>query len=95
MATEDAGMHLDGNAAGGWLSSLFCAEMTLAVVCCDGCGAAGPIGGLRQFGHDMGIILRCPACDTAVLRLSRVHDRYWLDLRGSTSLRVAVPAEEA
>ena len=88
MSANDADLHLDGNAAGGWLTDLFCLEMTTADVLCAGCGALGPVGTLLQFGHEMGIILRCPACDTAVIRTARIRDHYWLDMRGAVSMRL-------
>jgi hypothetical protein len=92
MAVDDTDLHLDGNAAAGWLADLFRVEMTLTEICCAGCGTVGPVGALINYGHGMGVILRCPTCDTAVVRVARIHDRYWLDLRGSTTLRVAVPS---
>lgn len=93
MTANDADLHLDGNAAAGWLAELFCAEMTAAEVLCTGCGALGPMGALINYGHGMGVILRCPTCDTAIVRVARTRDRYWLDLRGAVSLRLtATPA---
>lgn len=89
MTANDADLHLDGNAAAGWLAELFCVEMTAADVLCAGCGALGPMGALINYGHEMGVILRCPTCDTAIVRVARTHDRYWLDVRGAVSLRVA------
>lgn len=47
-----------------------------------------PIGTLMRYGHEMGVILRCPARDTAVPRIARVRDRYWLDPRGAACLQV-------
>ena len=92
MASEDSDLRLDGNSAAGMLDSVFHVEMTVAEVCCAGCGAVGPIGALMRYGHETGLILRCPTCDTAIARLTRIRDCYWLDLRGSISLRVPAPA---
>jgi hypothetical protein len=82
---------LDGNAAAGLLSELFCVEMTTAVVACAGCGAAGPVAELALYGHEMGQILRCQSCETAVIRVARTGGRLWLDLRGAAVLRVDGP----
>ena len=46
----------------------------------------------------MGAILRCPGCDTPVIRLARTRRAHWLDLRGAVSLRItggveAIPVE--
>ena len=84
----DRDRHLDGNAAGGLLAEVFRAEMTTALVVCAGCGARGPIAELMRYGHEMGTILRCAVCDTAVVRVARTRDRLWLDLRGAGALRL-------
>ena len=88
MTVDDADLHLDGNAAAGLLAEAFHTEMTLAYAVCAGCGRTGPLAELMRYGHDMGAILRCAACDTVVLRLARTRDRLWLDVRGATSLRL-------
>ena len=84
----DRDRHLDGNAAGGLLGEVFRAETTTALVVCAGCGTRGPVAELMRYGHEMGVILRCASCDTAVVRVARTRDRLWLDLRGATSLRL-------
>jgi hypothetical protein len=57
---------------------------------CAGCGEDAPMGALLAYGLEMGAILRCPACDTPVLRAGAAGTMLWLDLRGAVSLRVAV-----
>ncbi len=84
---DDADLRLDGNAAGGLLAEVFRFETTIALVTCAGCGATSPVAELMQYGHEMGTILRCAGCDTAVIRVSRTRDRHWLDLRGARTLR--------
>ncbi|MDP9362738.1 MAG: DUF6510 family protein [Chloroflexota bacterium] len=85
---DDADRRLDGNAAGGLLAEVFRVEMTAAYAFCAGCGAGAPVGELMRYGHEMGAILRCPGCDTAVIRVARTGDRHWLDLRGASALRI-------
>ena len=84
---EDADLRLDGNAAGGLLAEIFRVEMTISVVTCAGCGQSAPVAELMRYGHEMGAILRCAGCDTAVIRVARTRDRHWLDLRGARTLR--------
>ena len=88
MAIDDADRHLDGNAAGGLLAEVFRAEMTAAFAVCASCDARAPVGELMRYGHEMGVILRCPTCDTAVIRVARTGARHWLDLRGASALRI-------
>jgi zinc transporter ZupT len=80
--------QLDGNAAAGVLTQLFCGEPSGALIVCAGCGATEPVGALVAYGLQLGAILRCPHCDTAVLRLGAAGAMMWLDLRGAVSLRM-------
>ncbi len=86
---EDA-MRLDGNAAAGVLAQVFCAETSGARIICAGCGATTAIGALLAYGLEMGAILRCPGCDTTVLRLGAAGTTVWVDLRGAVSLRLEI-----
>ena len=81
--------RLDGNAAGGVLESIFPFEMTTARTICTGCGASGPIAELMVYMHGMGTILRCPGCDTTLIRIVRTERRAWLDLRGTVCLELS------
>ncbi len=88
---EDEGTtRLDGNAAAGLLTDLFCGEPSDALIICAGCGATAAIGALPAYSLELGAILRCPHCDTAVLRLGAAGATLWLDLRGAVSLRVRI-----
>ena len=89
---DDADRRLDGNAAAGLLAEVFRFEMTTAFTACAGCGALAPVGALMVYRHEMGTILRCPGCDTAIIRLARTRGRYWLDLRGAHVLRIDADA---
>ena len=87
MQTEE--MRLDGNAAAGLLRELFVRDMTSAMATCRGCGNVGPVGGLLEYGHQMGIVLRCPACEGVVLRLVHARDSLRLDASGMALLALA------
>ena len=84
---DEGGTRLDGNVAAGLLAECFSHEFSLAHSTCAGCGATGQIGGLLAYGLEMGAILRCPHCDTAVLRVGVTTNAYWVNVRGATVLR--------
>lgn len=92
MADDERETRVDGNAAAGLLSTLFRCEPSEVMLVCAGCGADAPMGALLAYGLELGAILRCPACDTAVLRAGAAGSRLWLDLRGAASMRVAIEA---
>jgi len=86
MQTEE--MRLDGNAAAGTLREVFARDVTAALTRCSGCGATGPIGALLDYGHAMGVVLRCPSCDTAVLRIARTPGWIRVDAAGMAFLTI-------
>jgi NAD-dependent SIR2 family protein deacetylase len=73
---------LDGNAAAGMLQAIFPFDMTLAQVTCTGCGATNAVGAAAAYIHGMGTVIRCPSCDTALIRVAQVRGHYLLDMRG-------------
>ena len=83
---------LDGNAAAGTLQEIFPFEMTLAQTTCAGCGATDVIGALAAYMHGMGTVIRCPSCDTVLIRVVQAKGRYWLDMRGVRVLQISVEA---
>ena len=81
-------MRLDGNAAAGMLREIFSREMTVATATCTGCGSEHEIGTLLEYGHAMGIVLRCPRCSAAMLRVARTPGWLRLDTTGISYLNV-------
>jgi hypothetical protein len=81
--------RLDGNVVGGILGEIFPFEMTGVLATCAGCGATDPIGAFTAYVHGMGTVVRCPCCDTALIRLAHVNGRYWMDMRGVRVLRIS------
>jgi hypothetical protein len=86
---DESNDRLDGNAAAGLLQSIFPFEMTTARTICAGCGARGHIAELAVYTHGMGTIIRCPQCDTALVRVVQAEGYFWLDLRGMACLQLA------
>jgi hypothetical protein len=83
---------LDGNAAAGILQEIFPFDMTLVQATCTGCGATDVIGALAAYIHGMGTVVRCPSCDTALIRVAQTRGRYWLDMRGVRVLQISTGA---
>jgi hypothetical protein len=79
---------LDGNAAAGMLQAIFPFEMTLVQVTCTGCGATNAVGATAAYMHGMGTVIRCPSCDTALIRVAQVSGHYLLDMRGVRVLQI-------
>jgi hypothetical protein len=93
MQTEE--IRLDGNAAGGALREVFAREMTAALATCRGCGTRRPVGALLEYGHRMGVVLRCPACEAAVLRIVRTPGWLRVDASGTSFLTIPGEPDEA
>ena len=85
--TEDA-PHLDGNAAAGLLREIFAVELTAATAVCEGCGREAAIAELMLYGGALGVVLRCPGCDLAMIRLAATPAGHRLDMRGVALLRI-------
>ena len=79
---------LDGNAAAGILQEIFPFEMTLVQSTCAGCGVTHVIGELAVYAHGMGTVIRCPSCDTALIRVVQAKGSYLLDMRGVRVLQI-------
>ena len=84
MRTEE--MRLDGNAAGGQLRELFALDVTAAMATCAACGARRRVGALLEYGHGMGVILRCPECNAAMMRIVRTRTSLHVDGSGMAML---------
>jgi hypothetical protein len=89
-AIELESLRLDGNAAAGILGEIFAADMTAARATCVSCGASDRVGALLLYAHEMGAVLRCPGCDSVVLRVGRTSTQLWLDATGSSCFVIAI-----
>jgi hypothetical protein len=80
-------LRLDGNSAAGLLQEVLPFEMTTTSSRCHGCGAIEALSALLSYGG-AGRVLRCPHCESVVLRVVHSDGRYWLDLRGAGYLEL-------
>jgi hypothetical protein len=83
-------LKLDGNAAAGLLQEIFMAEITTARGVCSGCSAVEPVGAVSLY-SGAGIVLRCPHCDTVLVKVVTDGARIWLDARGVQALELQLP----
>jgi hypothetical protein len=91
---DQSDLRLDGNAAAGLLEELFAFEATMARAVCAGCGQEHRLGELTVYALELGAIMRCPGCDMAMLRVSRLDGECWLDATGTRTLRIRLAGEE-
>ena len=80
-------LTLDANATAGLLFEIFGLEMTASPTECTTCGNKGEVGTLLAFTQGPGIILRCSACESVVLRIIQTSDAIYMDARGAVYLR--------
>jgi hypothetical protein len=85
----DADGRLDGNAAAGTLGEVFAVELTTALATCEGCGRSSAVAELMLYGGGLGVVLRCPGCAAAMIRLARTPAGHHFDMRGVALLRIA------
>lgn len=84
-------MKVDGNAIGGLLREIFTMEMTTAETTCAGCGAVNMVGRVDVYLNAPGAVVRCPACQSVLMRIVHGRDRYWMDLTGTSCLEFRAP----
>jgi hypothetical protein len=56
---------------------------------CGNCGIAGPVGAAHVF-RGAGIVLRCPHCDHALVKIVEDGTRMWIDFAGMRTLEITL-----
>jgi uncharacterized Zn finger protein len=72
---------LDGNAVAGTLTQIYGDDMTAVLAECGSCGQVDPIGGLLAYVHGPGVVLRCTACATVLIRIVQTPTKTLVDVR--------------
>jgi hypothetical protein len=85
---QNSALMMDGNAVAGLLQEIFSTDMTTSAVCCAHCGRVGAVGTLDAFTHCPGIVLRCPDCDSVLMRIVRSPRATHIDIRGCVYLSI-------
>jgi hypothetical protein len=78
--------YLDGNAAAGELTRIFAVDITSAEGQCANCGARKRFAEAHLYVDCPGLVARCALCGHVLLRLAKVEQHVFLDLRGMTHL---------
>lgn len=81
-------MRLDGNAAAGALRDVFARDVSDAMVTCRGCARQAAMAELLEYGHAMGIVLRCPGCEGVMLRFASSRGWVYVDGSGMSVIRM-------
>jgi hypothetical protein len=89
---DSGSAHLDGNVLAGPLRELFAVDVTSARTECVGCGQRGSVAELETYLGGPGVVARCSGCHTAVLRYVRTPTTAYLDLRGTLTMSIPMPA---
>jgi hypothetical protein len=87
MIEQGSQTMLDGNAAAGPLQELFASEITIAEIRCGSCDSVTPIGALHLYAAPMGLVLRCPHCESIVIRSVHTPRGRWLEMAGARSIK--------
>ena len=82
--------HLDGNAAAGEMAQLFGTDITNAMGTCRLCGHRAAVGQTAAYVDAPGVVLRCPECETVLMRWATGPTAVWLEMPGLRSLEIAV-----
>jgi Zn finger protein HypA/HybF involved in hydrogenase expression len=82
-------LMLDGNAIAGLLQEVFAVEMTTAVGVCGACGATQAVGAVHVF-RGAGVVLRCPHCDNALVKIVKDDTRLWIGFPGMRTLEMVL-----
>ena len=88
LADMDRALVLDGNAVGGLFDDIFGDDMTVSPTICVHCGRHGDLATLLAFVQAPGVVLRCPTCESVLIRIVQTPDAIYLDARGTTYLRL-------
>ena len=80
-AAKDDDLVLDGNSVAGTLSEIYGDDITTVLAECSSCGQVDHVGGLIAYVHAPGIVLRCTACSTVMLRIVMTPKGARVDVR--------------
>lgn len=81
-------LMVDGNAVAGELQQIFGRDLTMALMRCCHCAADTRLGALMAFVRGPGVVLRCPACETVIVRVVETPSEYYIDTRGAAYMRI-------
>ena len=87
---NDSDSHVDGNTLAGPFAAVFAFDITTAIATCAGCGRTETMAAVSVYGAPMGLVARCPGCESVWLRYVETPTGSTLDMRGVAALRLAL-----
>jgi hypothetical protein len=87
MTDNVANLVLEGNPVVTVLKELFARDITIAQSQCDTCATIARVGSLGLYAAPMGVVLRCPHCDSVLMRAVYTPHGRWLEMKGARCLR--------
>jgi Family of unknown function (DUF6510) len=81
-AVHDNELRLDGNAVAGMLSELFATDATTVMLTCASCSTRCALGAAHAYARGPGAVLRCPSCESVLMRAAEIRGRMMADMRG-------------
>jgi Zn finger protein HypA/HybF involved in hydrogenase expression len=85
---DEQDLRLDGNAEAGLFREIFTVELTTARGRCESCGAVAEVGAVMVYANAPGAVMRCPQCESVLMRIVSNGGRHWLDARGISWLEL-------
>jgi hypothetical protein len=82
-------------AVGCLLDEVFGVDKTASPTTCAHCGRAGDLATLVTITQWTGAVLRCPACETVLLRIGRIPEVIYLDPHTITYLHLFVASPDS
>lgn len=84
------GRHVDGNCLAGAMSDIFGRDITDAIGVCNFCGHRAAMADAHAYNAGPGVVLRCPDCDTILMRWATTPVSTFLEMPGLQSLEIAM-----
>ena len=87
MVKNPSHLNKDGISSANSLAEIFALDIATAQIECRECYTMRPVDSLHPYAASMGIVLRCPNCDSVLIRAVRTPHGCWLEMATACHLR--------